>query len=192
MRVALRSRMKSPGFALASVITLMLGIGAVSAMFSVVNAVLLKPLAGVDTERIVKLSEKVLNGSGYAMPETYRGWRKLPGLFDAIAGRTYCNPNLSGIGEPQQLTAACVTADWFEVYRAQAMLGRTFLPDEDRPGRANVAVLDYGFWMRRFGGDRSIIGRALTLDRARYVVVGVMPKDFLPLGKGPRICTCRG
>lgn len=91
---------------------------------------------------------------------------------------------MSGIGEPRQLTAACVTADWFQVYRAHALLGRTFLPDEDQPGRANAVVLDYGFWMRTFGGDRSIIGRALVLDRSTYVVAGVMPKDFLPLGKG--------
>jgi hypothetical protein len=166
------------------VITLMLGIGAVSTMFSVVNAVLLKPLAGVDTERIVRVAEKFPGSGGWAMPPTYREWRKLSAVFDSIAGRQYCNPNLTGIGEPQQLIATCVTADWFRVYRAQAWLGRTFLPDEDQLGHEKVAVLDYGFWMRRFGGDRSIIGRTITLDGMPYVVIGVMPKDFLPLGKG--------
>lgn len=183
-RVAFRSLRKSAGFAMVAVLTMTLGIGALSAMFSVVNAVLLKPLAGLDTERIVKVSEKSPNGAQYAMPRTFREWRKLPDLFDAIGARTYCNPNLSGAGDPQQLTAACVTADWFEVYRAQAMLGRTFLPDEERPGRERVAVLDYRFWMRQFGGDRTMVGRAITLDQKPYVVVGVMPKDFLPLGKG--------
>jgi putative ABC transport system permease protein len=184
VRVALRSLARSPGFAAATVITFMIGIGAISAMFSVINTVLLKPLAGVDTDRIVKLSEQFPAGAAYTRPRTFREWRELSDLFDAIGGRTYCSPNLSGIGEPEQLTGACVTANWFDVYRAHAILGRTFLADEDRPGREHVTVLDYGFGQRHFGGDQSIIGRKITLDQKPYVVVGVMPKEFLPLGKG--------
>jgi putative ABC transport system permease protein len=183
-RVAFRSLWKARGFAITAVFTLALGIGAVSAIFSVVNSVLLKPLAGVETESIVKLFEKFPSGGEYARARTYREWRKLSEVFDELGVRTYCSPTLSGLGEPEQLTAACVSESWFRVLRAQAQLGRTFLPDEDKQGRAQVAVLDYGFWMRRFGGDKSVVGRSIVLDLKPYLVAGVMPKDFLPLGKG--------
>jgi len=184
-RVAFRSLRRSPGFTLTSVATLVLGIGAVSAIFSVVNSVLLTPLSGVETGRLVKISEKFPGGgNGYARVRTYREWQKLTDIFDSIGGRQYGNPNLTGVGEPQQLTAALVTASWFGVHRAQPLVGRTFLPDEDHVGREQVIAIDYGFWMRRFGGDPSVIGRKLTLDQKPHVVVGVMPKTFLPLGKG--------
>ncbi len=185
LRVAFRSLRRSPGFTLTAILTLVLGIGAVSAIFSVVNSVLLTPLSGVETGRLVKISEKFPGGgNGYARVRTYREWQKLTDIFDSIGGRQYGNPNLTGVGEPQQLTAALVTASWFGVHRAQPFVGRTFLRDEDRAGREQVVVLDYGFWMRRFGGDPSVIGRKLTLDLKPYVVIGVMPKSFLPLGKG--------
>jgi len=183
-RVALRSLRRSPGFTATAVLTLTLGIGAVSAMFSVVNSVLLKPLAGVETERLVKVSENSPAIGNYAHPPAYREWRKLTGIFDEVGARQYANPSLTGFGEPEQLTAACVTASWFTVYRAQTALGRTFLPDEDHPGHAQVVVLDYGFWVRRLGGDPSIVGRSITLDQKPYRVVGIAAKDFLPLGKG--------
>jgi putative ABC transport system permease protein len=181
-RVAVRSLRKSPSFAIVAVLTMTLGIGALSAMFSVVNAVLLKPLAGVETERIVRLSE-TLNGVKMARSRTYEEWRKLD-IFDSIGARQYCDPNLTGMGEPQQLRAPCVTANWFAIWRTSPLLGRTFAPDEDQPGRAQVAVLAYSFWMTRFGGNSSVIGRTLILDEKPYTVVGVMPMDFLPFGKG--------
>ncbi len=185
LRVALRSLRRSPGFTLTAVVTLVLGIGAVSAIFSVVNSVLLKPLSGAETGRLVKLMEKFpAGGAGYARVRTYREWQKLTDVFESLGGRQYGNPNLTGLGEPQQLTAALVTASWFAVHRAHPLFGRTFLPDEDHPGRAQVAVLDHGFWMRRFGSDPALVGRTITLDQKPYTVVGVMPKDFLPLGKG--------
>src|SRR5258706_6416571 len=185
LRVALRSLSSSPGFTTVAILTVVLGIGALSAIFSAVNAVLLKPLAGVETERIVKLWEKFPSHSGYVRARTYREWQRIEGeVFEELGARQYGNPNLSGLGEPEQLTAALVTASWFGVHRAQTLFGRTFLPDEDLPGRAQVVVLDHGFWMRRFAGDRSLVGRAITLDKQDYLVVGVMPKDFLPLGKG--------
>src|SRR5271169_2735889 len=148
LRVALRSLMRSPGFAALAVLTLTLGIGAVSAIFSVVNSVLLKPLAGFETERLVRVSENFPSGATYVRARTYREWRKLTDTFDELGARTYCTANLTGLGEPQHLFAWCGTASWFSVYRAQAMVGRTFLPDEDQPGHAQVAVLDYGLWMR--------------------------------------------
>lgn len=183
MRVALRSLFRSPGFAAVAVITLTLGIGAVSAIFSVVNAVLLKPLAGVETDRIVELSETLPNGVRAARVRTYEEWLKLAPVFDSMGARQYCNPNLTGLGEPQQLSAPCVTANWFAVWRSAPLLGRTFAAEEDQPGRALVAVLAYGFWMEKFGGDGGIVGRTIVLDQKPYIVIGVMPKDFAPVGK---------
>lgn len=152
LRVALRSLLRSPGFTVMAVLTLTLGIGAVSAIFSVVNAVLLKPLAGFETERLVRVSEKFPGFiTGYVRTRTYHEWQKRTDIFDELGGWQYSNPTLTGLGEPQQLVAAPVTASWFRVYRTPPMLGRTFLPDEDQPGHAQVAVLDYGFWLRRFG-----------------------------------------
>ena len=183
-RVAVRSLRKSPGFAIVAVLTMTLGIGALSAMFSVVNAVLLRPLAGVETERILRLSETLPNGVRMARVRTYKEWQKLGDIFESIGARQYCDPNLTGMGEPQQLRAPCVTANWFAIWRTSPLLGRTFAADEDQPGRAQVAVLAYSFWMERFGGDSGAIGRTITLDERPYTIVGVMPKDFLPFGKG--------
>jgi putative ABC transport system permease protein len=180
-RLALRSLRRSPGFAAAAIVTLLLGIGAVSAVFSVVNSVLLKPLAGIDTGRLVRLSESTTEA--YVRPRTYREWRKLADLFEDVGANQFCQPTLNGAGEPQRLVVPCVTASWFSVYKTRALLGRTFLPDEDQPGHSSVAVLSYGFWIRQFGADRQILGRVITLDQKRYTIVGVMPKDFLPFGK---------
>jgi putative ABC transport system permease protein len=184
LRIALRSLARTPGFTAVAILTLVLGIGALTAIFSAVNSVLLRPLAGFETERIVKLAEKFPGRGGYVRARTYREWQKLTDIFEEIGARQYANPNLSGMGEPEQLTAALVTASWFRVHRMQPFIGRTFAPDEDRVGAGQVAVLDYGFWQRRFGGDRSLIGRTITLDNKPCLIVGVMPQDFLPLGKG--------
>jgi putative ABC transport system permease protein len=182
-RVAFRSLTKSPGFAITAIVTLTLGIGAVSAIFSVVNSVLLKPLAGVETDRLVRVFEGLPNGAKMARVRTYREWQKLTEVFEAIGARQSCNPNITGSGEPQQLRSPCVTSSWFTVQRAQPLLGRTFLNDEDQPGRANVTVLDHAFWLERFGADAGVIGRTIVLDRKPYTVVGVMPADFQPYGK---------
>lgn len=182
-RVAFRSLVKSPGFTVVAVLTLTLGIGAVSAVFSVVNSVLLKPLSGFETQRLVRLFEDFPNGANMARVRTYREWQKLTGVFESIGARQSCNPNLSGVGEPQQLRAPCVTSSWFQVQRAQAALGRTFLSDEDHAGRAGVVVLDHAFWVSRFGGNPNVIGRTITLDRKPHTIVGVMGADFLPYGK---------
>ena len=184
-RVAVRSLGRSPGFTLVAVVTLVLGIGAISAIFSVVNSVLLRPLAGAETERLVLASEVWPRyDGGVARARTYREWQRLTDIFDEIGARQYCNLNLTGAGDPEQLVAPCVTASWFGVYRVNALFGRTFLPDEDQAGHDRVVVLDHAFWIRRFGGDRGVIGRSITLDQNPYTVVGVMPPDFHPDGQG--------
>jgi predicted permease len=182
LRVAFRSLRRSPGFTAVAILTLTLGIGAISAMFSVVNSVLLKPLAGFETERLVRLSETAVGTMARA--SLYREWGKLTDVFEEVGARQYRLPNLTGLGEPQQLRARAVTASWFGVFAHRALIGRTFLPEEDRRGNDQVVVLDFGFWTRRFGADAGAIGRSITLDQRPYTIIGVMPKDFLPDEQG--------
>ena len=188
--VACRALRRSPAFTVAAVSTLALGLGANTAMFSVVNAVLLRPLPGYDTGRLVQISETGRPGHSFLAPEAYLALRETLHSFATIAANQYCRMNLSGQGEPEQLNVPCATANWFELQRAQAALGRTFLPDEDQHGRNHVAVLDYGYWQRRFGGDPRIVGKTLTLDKEPWLVIGVMPAGFHALdGDAPSLYT---
>ena len=187
--VAGRGLRRSPAFTVAAIVTLALGIGANTTMFSVVNSVLLRPLPGYQTDRLVQICDTSLNarfaapGScSFLAPELYQRLREQLHSFAPLAANQYCRMNLTGMGEPEQLVGPCTTANWFELQRAQAMLGRTFLPDEDQHGRNRVVVLDYGYWQRRFGGDPKVIGKTLTLDKQPWIVVGVMPPSFRPIG----------
>ena len=187
--VACRGLRRSPAFTVAAIVTLALGIGANTTMFSVVNAVLLRPLPGYQTDRLVQICDTSLNsrfaapGScSFLAPRVYQRLREQLHSFAPLAANQYCRMNLTGTGEPEQLVGPCTTANWFALQRAQAMLGRTFLPDEDRHGRNRVVVLDYGYWQRRFGADPKAIGKTLVLDKEPWVVVGVMPPSFRPIG----------
>ena len=187
--VAGRGLRRSPAFTLAAIATLALGIGANTTMFSVVNSVLLRPLPGYQTDRLVQICDASVNarfgapGScTFLAPQLYERLREQLHSFAPLAANQYCRMNLTGAGEPEQLEGPCTTANWFELQRAQAMLGRTFLPDEDRHDRNRVVVLDYGYWHRRFGGDPKVIGKTLVLDKQPWVVVGVMPPSFRPIG----------
>src|SRR5437867_1159105 len=187
--VACRGLRRSPAFTVAAIVTLALGIGANTTMFSVVNSVLLRPLPGYQTDRLVQICDTSLNarfaapGScSFLAPQLYQRLREQLHSFAPLSANQYCRMNLTGTGEPEQLMGPCTTANWFELQRAQAMLGRTFLPDEDRHGRNRVVVLDYGYWQRRFGGDPKVIGKTLVLDKQPWIVVGVMPPSFRPIG----------
>ena len=180
--VAVRGLRRSPAFTVAAVVTLALGIGANTTMFSVVNSVLLRPLPGYQTDRLVQICDAGRGGCSFLAPEIYLRLREQLHSFAPVAANQYCRMNLTGLGEPEQLIGPCATANWFELQRAQAMLGRTFLPDEDRHGRNRVAVLDHGLWQRRFGADPKIIGKTLTLDNELWLIVGVMPVGFTPIG----------
>ncbi|MSV30078.1 MAG: ABC transporter permease [Bryobacterales bacterium] len=180
--VAARGLRRSPGFTLAVIFTLALGIGANTTMFSVVNAVLLRPLPGYQTDRLVQICDTGRGACTYLAPDVYLELRKQIRSFEPVAANQFCRMNLIGAGDVEQVTAACTTANWFEMQHAQAMLGRTFLPDEDQRGRNKVAVLDHAYWQRRFGGDPKIVGKTLTFDREPWVVAGVMPPGFTPAG----------
>lgn len=180
--IACRGLRRSPGFTVAAVVTLALGIGANTTMFSVVNAVLLRPLPGYQTGRVVNVCRTDRAGWHYLPPDVYLAVRERIHSFEALSANQNCRRNLTGRGEAEQLSGPCATANWFETQHAQAMLGRTFLPDEDQHGRDHVVVLDYDYWQKRFAGDRKIIGQTLTLDQEPWVVIGVMPRGWAPVG----------
>ena len=183
--VAARGLRRSPTFTVASIVTLALGIGANTTMFSVVNSVLLRPLPGYQTDRLIQICDAGRASCVFLPPGVYLRLRKRAQSFLTVAANQSCRMNLTGAGEPEQLIAPCATANWFEMQHAQAMLGRTFLPDEDQHGRNHVVVLDHGYWQRRFGADPQIVGEALLLDQEPWIVVGIMPPDFRPPGDGP-------
>jgi putative ABC transport system permease protein len=180
--VAVRGLRRSPAFTLAAMVTLALGIGANTTMFSVVNSVLLRPLPGYQTDRLVQICDAGRGGCSFLAPAIYTRLQDQLHSFAPLAANQYCRMNRTGVGEPEQLIGPCTTANWFELQRAQAILGRTFLPDEDQHGRNRVVVLDHGYWQRRFGADPKIIGKTLTLDNEPWLVVGVMPRGFTPIG----------
>jgi putative ABC transport system permease protein len=183
--VAIRALRRSPAFSAAAVVTLALGIGANTTMFSVVNSVLLRPLPGYRTDRLVQICDAGRGGCSFLAPGIYQQLQEQLHSFAPLAANQSCRMNLTGWGEPEQLDGPCTTANWFELQRAQAMLGRTFLPDEDRHGRNRVVVLDHGYWQRRFGADPKIIGKTLWLNEEPWIVVGVMPPGFRPIGTAP-------
>ncbi|HEU0184233.1 MAG TPA: ABC transporter permease, partial [Blastocatellia bacterium] len=180
LRYGARMLLKKPGFTLIAVITLALGIGANAAIFSVVNAVLLRPLPVKDPDKLMWIRETRLP----QFPEfsvsagNFLDWRKQNTRFErlvAVSGETF---NLVGTGDPEQIRGWKVTDGFFAMFGAQPQFGRDFLPEEDQPGRDNVVILSYGFWQRRFGADPNILNQALTLSGQSYTVIGVMPATF--------------
>jgi putative ABC transport system permease protein len=175
---ALRSR---PGFTLTILLTLALGIGANAAIFSVVDAVLLRPLPFAQPSSLVHLWEtfqsKVDNRSEASFPD-YLDWRARNKAFSDIAGYQGSGFLLGG-AQPMTVGAGKTTANFFDVLGVRAMIGRTFAPGEDAPGAARVAVLTYGFWQQQFAGDPAVVGRQITLDGAQATVIGVLPESFI-------------
>src|SRR5205809_2346898 len=180
LRYALRQLMKSPGFAAVTILTLALGIGACTAIFSVVNAVLLRPLDYPDPARLVVIRETQLPGfpEFSVSPPNYLDWEKQTKSFENLAAYSGSRINFTGDSEPQQLIGVKATAHYFDVYGVKPALGRTFLPEEDAPGKNHVVVLSYPFWQRVFGGAADVVGRPIQLNGEPYTVVGVAPLGF--------------
>ncbi len=179
-RFALRLLRKSPAFTLAAVITLALGIGANTAIFSVVNGVLLRPLPYQDPERLVFLWEGAPNfpKMSISLPD-FVDWRERQRSFTDLAGyRNGVVYDLTGVDTPERLNARLASASLLPMLGVQPALGRNFLPEEDTRGGPPVAMLSHGFWVRRFAQDPRILGRTLTLSGVPHTVVGVLPADF--------------
>ena len=180
LRYAVRGLAKSPGFTAVAVATLALGIGANTAIFSVVHAVLLRRLPYPESDRLVVMRETQIrrNGSmGVAWP-TFLDWRAQSRSFRGLAGFRLYHAMLSGAGEPEMLRSAEVSAEFFPLLGARPSAGRFFGPADDRPGAPPTAVLSYGQWKRRFGGDPSAVGRLVDLDAVPHLIVGVLPPTF--------------
>jgi putative ABC transport system permease protein len=180
LRVALRSLVKTPGFTLVAVLTLALGVGANTAIFSVIHAVLLHPFAYKDSERILFIGSNQKGQQGN-MPVTYpdfQDWRRNSRSFEQLAYVSSHAYTLTRAAEPAVLNGADTSASVWPLLGMQPILGRTFTEDEDRPGATPVVVLSYATWQNRFGGDPQIAGRTLTLDGKPYTVIGVMPPRF--------------
>jgi predicted permease len=181
LRHALQMFAKNPGFTIAAVAALALGIGANTAIFSVVNTVLLKPLTYPDADRMVDFPAQVsgLANSLHSIPE-FHFFARQTNIFQEVVAYDNAGPgfNLTG-GRPEQVHGIHVTQGYFRVYGAPVALGRTFTPQEDSPHGGNAVVLSYGLWQRRFGGDPSVVGKAISLGNEPYTIVGVIGKDFV-------------
>jgi putative ABC transport system permease protein len=185
LRYALRQLIKAPSFTIVAVLTLALGIGACTAIFSVVNVVLLQPLDYSQPDRIVNVRETNLPKfpEFSVSPPNYLDWEKQTKSYDYLAAYAGARINLTGDGEPQQLLGIKATGHYFDVYGIKPIVGRFLLPEEDAQGKNHVVVLSYGFWQRVFGAARDVVGRAVQLNGEPYQVVGVAPFGFGLTGK---------
>jgi putative ABC transport system permease protein len=187
LRYAARMLWKSPLVTLAIVLTVALGIGANTAIFSVVNAVMLRPLPYEQPDRLVWVAERndKLNLPTFAASVlNYLSWKEQQSTFSQLGAVGFANFNLTGQGEPEQFGGGTLTPSLFPLLGIKPVLGRAFAEGEDRPGSARVAMIGEGLWKRRFGGDPSIVGRSLTLSGVDYTVVGIAPASLALLSNG--------
>jgi len=184
LRYAFRQLIKAPSFTIVAILTLALGIGACTAIFSVVNTVLLRPLDYPNADRLVTIRENQLPKfpEFSVSPPNYIDWEKQTKSYEYLAAYTGATLNLTGEGEPQRLIGSKVTAHYFDVYGVKPVLGRMLLPEEDAAGKNHVVVLSYGLWQRVFGGARDVVGRSVQLNGEPYEIVGVAPHGFDPTG----------
>jgi putative ABC transport system permease protein len=174
-----RMLLKNPGITAIVILALALGIGANTAIFSVVNSVLLRPLPYAESDRLVFLNEKsaVLDEMSISYPN-FEDWRTQNQSFEKIGVYNRDSYNLTGNGEAERIITGQVSADLFSVLRVNPALGRVFTNEEDKPGGTPVVVLSYGLWQRRFGGQTSILNQPITLNGKTYTVIGIMPQDY--------------
>jgi putative ABC transport system permease protein len=190
LRFAIRQLLKNPGFTTVAVLTLALGIGANTAIFSVVNGVLLRPLSFPKHERVVWLRESNLKlgfPSFSVAPGTFLDWQAQSHVFENLAATGSSDFNLTGLDQPQRVLAYRVSATFFPIRRVRPILGRAFLPEEDAPGGNEVVLLSRSFWLKRFGGSPQALGKQVTLNGKSRTIVGVVeaplvqPDLFVPL-----------
>jgi putative ABC transport system permease protein len=180
IRYGVRSLLKRPGFTVIALVALALGIGANTAIFSLVNAVLLRPLPFAEPDRLVWVWGNIKGGGNRASvsPLDFLDYRQQNNTFEEFAASMQLRLNYTGGGEPERLEASGVTGNYFQALGAKPAFGRTFLLENEKPGNDQVAILSYSLWQKRFAGDPAIINKAITLDGKSFAVLGVMPPDF--------------
>jgi len=179
LRYGIRLLRRSPAFAAVAVLTLALGIGANTAIFSVVNAVLLRPLPFPEPTRLVRVWESSpTNKSNVVMPLNFFAWRDRNRSFQHIAAISSWTANITGHGQPLAASGMRVTPEFFDVLEVHPLLGRAFIAGDGIPGHEGKVILSHAFWQSRFAGDPSVIGRTITMNGAPATIVGVMPRDF--------------
>jgi putative ABC transport system permease protein len=183
LRYALRLLLKAPTFTIVAVATLALGIAASTAIFSVVDAVLLHPLPYPDSEQIVSVSQTARStgmSTQDTSPANFIDWAAQNSVFSAMACARGWQANISCGEQPERIRTTMASSQFFLLFGAKPMLGRAFGPEDAKPGNAHVAVLSQGLWSRRYGADRNVVGRDLILDGEKFTIIGVMPNNFSP------------
>jgi len=177
LRYSVRRLLKSPGFTIPTVLTLAIGIGANTAIFSSMDAVVLRPLAVPALDRVVTVSEQ--HGSAYeqAALANYTDWKRETQAFEDLSVRANASMSLTGAGDATHVQVALTSEDFFRVLRVKPLFGRLFSSAECAPGQDGVAVLNYAFWQGHFAGDHSVLGREIKIDQRPYTIIGVMPKS---------------
>jgi putative ABC transport system permease protein len=186
LRFGFRQLLAKPGFAAIAILSLALGIGANTAIFSLLDAVLLRPLPFHDPDRLVMVWEdatRVGFPRNTPAPANYADWKAQNRVFEDMAAVNWRSYNLTDEGEPEKVEAQGVTANFFPLLGVKPELGRVFTEEEDQPGRSNVALISYGLWQRRFGGDPALVGKEILLDGQKRTVIGVAPPGFQFLSK---------
>jgi predicted permease len=192
---AWRQLWKSPGFTLTCILTLAIGIGVNTAIFSMMDAIVLRPLALPGLDRVVTVAERQTNAPGASEDKqvafaNYLSWKQQSQSFENLAVRTYASLSLTGAGDAARVQAALTSANFFDVLRTQPLLGRTYTEGETQPGHDDVALLSFSFWKKHFAADPGILGKQVRLDGRAYTILGVMPRNapypstadiFLPL-----------
>jgi putative ABC transport system permease protein len=188
LKYAIRSLFKAPGFVAIAILTLALGIGANTAIFTVVNAVLLRPLPYANPERLVMVWQDLRARGGpadeWATPGNYADWRRETGIFEQIAVISGWRPTLTGGTTPEPISGEQVSHEYFSVLGIVPALGRSFTQEDDVPNARRVAIIDHALWTRRFGGNASAIGQMVTLSGEPYEIIGVLPPDVRPVVNG--------
>jgi putative ABC transport system permease protein len=186
LRFGFRQLLSKPGFAGIATLSLALGIGANTAIFSLVDAVLLRPLPFHDPDRLVMVWEdaaKIGFPRGMPEPANYADWKAQNRVFEDMAALNWRTYNLTDDGEPERVEAHAVTANFFRLLGVKPELGRFFTDEEDRQGRSNVALISHDLWQRRFGGDPAMVGKEILLNGQRHIIIGVMSPGFQFLSK---------
>ena len=206
LKFAFRQLLKNPGFSAVAVLTLALGIGVNTAIFSFVNTILLRPLPFNEPDRLVMVFTSYLandSHKNWVAAPTLDEWRKQSTVFAGLAARGFGGFVLTGKGQPENIPGSRLSANIFRLLGIQPVLGRDFLPEEETYGKDHVVLLSHDLWQRRFGGDASIIGQSITLNDESFTVIGVMPpRTFFPerntqlwtplaFGPEPRACCWR-